>query len=183
MGWCGSYLEDRTTKGIIERIKEQEIGDKCEIVYYSKKGRIISLAVKSKESEEVFAVVCLTRIDRGGKEFMIKTLDETSGPCYYDVPKKLLNLLSPTNNEYALKWREQCKLFIETKKNSSKIKQGDLIEFEDEIEFNNGVKLKTFSYLKNNIFMIPGSSSFNKFQIKNWKTKKYKVVERSKENG
>ena len=39
---------------------------------------------------------------------MIKTMDETMGPFYYDCPKRILKMLSPTDNEAALEWRRKC---------------------------------------------------------------------------
>lgn len=31
------------------------------------------------------------------------------GPCYYDCPVSILNLLSETDSEYANSWRNKCK--------------------------------------------------------------------------
>ena len=40
-------------------------------------------------------------------------MDEFSGPSYYDCPKKVLNVLSETDNQWANDWRKRC---IETSK-------------------------------------------------------------------
>ena len=40
--------------------------------------------------------------------FGYKDMDETCEPYYYDCPESILALLSPTDNENALKWRAAC---------------------------------------------------------------------------
>jgi hypothetical protein len=35
-------------------------------------------------------------------------MDESMGPFECNCPKSILELLSPTDNEYALNWRENC---------------------------------------------------------------------------
>lgn len=37
-----------------------------------------------------------------------KDMDETCGPLECDCPKKILDLLSPTESEFALDWRRRC---------------------------------------------------------------------------
>lgn len=41
--------------------------------------------------------------------FGYKDMDETMIPCYYDCPKGILDLLTPTDNENANIWREKCR--------------------------------------------------------------------------
>ena len=43
------------------------------------------------------------------------------GPCYYDCPKSILDLLSPTNNEYANNWRAKCREQIAKKTNPNSL--------------------------------------------------------------
>jgi hypothetical protein len=60
----------------------------------------------------VFAAVCITAgADRSDPyfNFAYKDMDETMGPCYYDCPKSILDLLTETDNEAALEWREKCR--------------------------------------------------------------------------
>jgi len=67
----------------------------------------------------VFAAVCIT----GGADrydpyfnFSYKDMDETMGPGYYDCPKGILDLLTPTDSEYANEWRRKCREARENKK-------------------------------------------------------------------
>ena len=59
------------------------------------------------ENGKVWCAICLTKVKDG--EFYCKDMDETMGPLYYDCPKSILNLLSETDNKYALKWRQKCR--------------------------------------------------------------------------
>lgn len=81
----------------------------------------------------VFAAVFKTSRHRG--EFCYKAMDEASGPYFYDAPAKILNLLSPTTNENALKWREGCRSAIASKKALKALKDGDRIELASPVYF------------------------------------------------
>lgn len=66
---------------------------------------------KPGKSIEVWAAIILTH---GGTKhdntiWGHKDMDETMGPYYYDCPKSILSLLTPTNNERANEWREECR--------------------------------------------------------------------------
>ena len=37
-----------------------------------------------------------------------KDMEESEGPYYYNCPERILKLLTPTSNEYALRWRKKC---------------------------------------------------------------------------
>lgn len=37
-----------------------------------------------------------------------KDMDESMGPCESECPERILQLLSPTDHEYALNWRQRC---------------------------------------------------------------------------
>lgn len=49
--------------------------------------------------------------DPDGYGFCYKDMDESMGPCYYDCPAKVLDLLTPTLTEhkYARAWRAECR--------------------------------------------------------------------------
>ena len=56
--------------------------------------------------------------------FCWKDMDESMGPYYTNCPERILKLLTPTEHEYAIKWRAQCWAKIEAKKARPKIKPG-----------------------------------------------------------
>ena len=90
-----------------------------------------AVKVEKKDTGEsyVFGGVCLTSVDRG--EFWYKDMDETVGPCQCDCPKSILELLSPTESEWANKWRARCVKNYERKRGGSslsKLPVGAVIE-------------------------------------------------------
>lgn len=64
-------------------------------------------AVKLTSTGEVFGMIMLTS-ERDRYWFGYKEMDETCGPCHNDCPESILKLLSPTDNEFANKWRQAC---------------------------------------------------------------------------
>lgn len=99
---------------------EQSAG---EVLKSTMRGSTYYAALKhtDKRTNEVVnvGVVILTSSDlKSGFNFGYKDMDETMGPGYYDCPKSILNLLSPTDNECALEWRKNCIENAEKKKSS-----------------------------------------------------------------
>ena len=83
------------------------------------------------EKYRVFAAVVLTRTDtKEYYNFYYKDMDETCGPYECNCPKYILDMLSPTNNEYANKWREACYKNLKRDKNSlGKLPTGTVIKY------------------------------------------------------
>lgn len=72
---------------------------------------------------EVFAVVVLVNTSpRSEYNLHYKDMDETMGPGNCECPERILNLLTPTTNKYALQWRQECR------KNTCKPKKPPLKE-------------------------------------------------------
>jgi hypothetical protein len=60
----------------------------------------------------VFGVVCLVNYNPravDGYTFGYKDMDETAGPHQSDCPAQILDLLTPTDHDYALQWRGRCR--------------------------------------------------------------------------
>ena len=73
---------------------------------------------------DVVALVCLLNYaPKSYNNFGWKDVDETCGPCECDCPEKILKLLTPTTNEYALRWRESCWSKVNARKEVSKTKR------------------------------------------------------------
>jgi len=90
---------------------------------------------------EVFAVVCLLDYKPNDYyNFGYKDMEESEGPYYYNCPERILRLLTPTTNEYALKWRKKCWERIESLKSMPKLTQGDIIEFQKPMPFSDGTE-------------------------------------------
>jgi hypothetical protein len=86
---------------------------------------------------EVGAVVVLThwRSRDPVWTFSWKAIGESSGPCRHRCPQRILEQLTPTDNEEALKWRRRCWERIERRKNRPRFHVGDLVLFDHALYF------------------------------------------------
>lgn len=113
---CDSYWMDGLNAGHFEVVKSSMVGN----VYYGAikvllkrngkddNGKDVYVEIP-KEGQETFAVIFLTSVDsKDYFNFSYKDMDETMHPYNYDCPIGILNLLSKTDNEYALEWRKKC---------------------------------------------------------------------------
>lgn len=113
MGWDFSHAT-YYKNGKVDRKAEcddQFTWGKHNVVRSSMKGTTYYAAVDNGEGV-VFGVVALTAgqcKDDPYFNFGIKSMDETMHPYFYDCPKAILDLLTPTDNENALKWRAKCR--------------------------------------------------------------------------
>lgn len=81
-----------------------------------------------ENEREVVGVVLLTYVS-DKNNFGYKAISETCGPCYYDCPKSILDVLTPTEDEYAQNWRRKCYENL-MKPSISKLPIGTEIQFE-----------------------------------------------------
>ena len=140
MGWTtmhATHYKNGTVdrKAEIDAIWNDDVSHKFQVLKSAIKGTTYYGAIKQTETNEVFAVIFLTSIDMSEYfNFSYKDMDETYGPYHCDCPKGILDLLTPTDNEYALKWRENCyqNLKIAYKRGMlSKLPIGTVIRFTD----------------------------------------------------
>ena len=152
---CDAYFMEGLNKGYYDILKSSMKGS----VYYAavkplKKysedinGNKIIVDIPL-ETQQVFGIVFLTQVDtKDYHNFSYKDMDETMGPCYYDCPKSILDLLSPTNNEYANNWRAKCREQIAKKTNPNSLNKlpfNSIIQVTmpfDTIYFRKGDKVK-----------------------------------------
>jgi hypothetical protein len=88
---------------------------------------------------EVFAIVCLVRWnprDKEGYIFGYKDMEESMGPCEAECPARILDLLTPTDKEYALDWRKRCRANLERR--SRKLSDGDRLRLPEPMKFSDG---------------------------------------------
>ena len=120
MGWT-SYNAEFYKNGKVDRKaemdnrwtqEESEKYPKLRVLKSSMVGNIYYAAIEISRGgkvEEVFATTAITSTNmKDYYNFSYKDLDETMGGCNYDCPVGILNLLTPTDNEYALQWRAEC---------------------------------------------------------------------------
>jgi hypothetical protein len=95
---------------------------------------------------ETFAIICLIRWNpgaRSGEHFGYKDMTETMGPYNYDCPASILDLLGPPGNDYAARWREQCRqrLALTTRRKPA---PGDTLVLPEALTFTDGKAERSF---------------------------------------
>lgn len=129
MGWT-SYNAKNYKNGRVDRKAELDLL----LTYHSEKfndtvlkssmvGNVYYAAIErfKKETGEryVWAAIFKTSTNMSVYDnFSYKGMDETCEPYLYDCPKGILDLLTPTDNDSANKWRRLCRENREKKKSS-----------------------------------------------------------------
>ncbi|RSU72120.1 hypothetical protein BRX37_20135 [Sphingomonas sp. S-NIH.Pt3_0716] len=88
---------------------------------------------------DVFAVVCLLAWNHRsttGEQFGYKDMTESMGPNAAECPKHILDLLTPTDKEFALDWRRRCSENLARR--SRKVADGDRVRFAEPLSFTDG---------------------------------------------
>jgi hypothetical protein len=137
----------------------------------------VYMAYRSSWDEKVVGMVVLyarkrIRYDWREDEVEIytKVVDEDMGPAEATCPKAILDLLDPTENEYATEWRRQCREYL----TKPVPKKGDTVTFDSLISFQDGSTERCFTYLGGNLFHMFGSS-WAKVRITGWKQMAYEI--------
>jgi hypothetical protein len=99
---------------------------------------------KATGQREVWAAVILLDYVRDPKEhfnFGVKELDETVGPRECDCPERILDALTPTDNENARAWRLTCRARLNRPRMPP---PGTRVRFEEPLRFKDGAVLQEF---------------------------------------
>lgn len=189
---CDAYFMEGLNKGYYEVLKSSMVGSTYyaavkPIKQYSEdiNGNKIVVDIPL-EAQQVFGIVFLTQVDtKDYYNFSYKDMDETMGPCYYDCPKSILDLLSPTDNEYANNWRTQCREQIAKKNNPNalnKLPEGTVIKVTlpfDTQRYSKGteVKLTKIKYGKRSKWFTSSNCYFTQGLMKSLEGH-YEIIER-----
>lgn len=76
------------------------------------RGTVYYAAVK--HGNDIFGTVAKTYLDQG--ELIFDLISEDEGPYYTECPVSILKMLTPTENEYAKQWRDNCYEVIKRRK-------------------------------------------------------------------
>jgi hypothetical protein len=140
------------------------------IITSSMVGNIYYAAFMNFELDLVLAAVVKT--ESGGGYFTYKLMDESAIPCYFDCPKKILDLLTPVdvierNNAHfkmspksiqnCSAWRDECAKSHDLKAKRRKLKIGVKIKLPAPVLFTGGDKHDTFIKVKGNVFHPVGA--------------------------
>ncbi|MFE6966909.1 DUF6927 domain-containing protein [Agromyces sp. NPDC057679] len=118
-------------------------------------------AVRDNRTAEVFGLIVLfTRVPNPYADINIyyKALHENSGTTAEGVTQEIIDLLTPTEHEFALKWRQDALASIARDNAKPKVKRGDQVKFPHKMRFTNGAEGDTFTFERGSIFTaIDGS--------------------------
>jgi len=109
MGWVHTrrvpWVDDE------QFIKERITGDNYVLLGIAKTKDAFYLAIHHiRTPDQVFAeIIQYEWYDDGDLNFLYKDMSENCGPQQDDCPIAILDLLSPTDNKYALDWRTICR--------------------------------------------------------------------------
>lgn len=129
---CRNYFTSGLNEGFYEIVKDTMVGN----TYYAA-AKVLKRYVQETDSfetlpveeQKIYAFVVLTSQDtKEYYNFSYKVMDETTGPCYYDCVG-LLKYLSPTNSQYANKWRAEVRKRADEKNQLNKFPIGTQIKF------------------------------------------------------
>lgn len=147
MGWTGHVTDHAmSAKEKREYLDNLWNAEKCRTLKSAMVGSTYYAAVKELESGEVFGFVVITHMLKRGEnwyEFQYKELEETMGISECNCSKGILNLLTPTDNEYAIQWRYKCaeNLLLEEKKRKvAKAPVGSRLCFNSPMKLNPGIE-------------------------------------------
>jgi len=165
---CDAMLTWNNESGERTVIKSSMVGT----VYYA--------AVKHTKPDGTFSIWAAAFLTGGGERetpyfnFGYKDMDETVEPYYYDCPKSILDLLTPTDNESANIWRQKCWI----KQNMPKIKDGDIVKFDKPISFTDGSSGDTFQKVsygnRRGVFKELKSGQF--VRISGYQDRKFEII-------
>lgn len=148
---CDAYFMEGLNRGHFEVLKSSMVGR----VYYAAVKTLLRGVKKNgsdeyvyepipEDEQEVWGAIMLTSVDmKDWFNFSYKTMDETCGPCYNDCPKGILDLLSPTDSQWANDWRKACYENIAKKKDPNSLNNlpwGSIIEWTTQYDLNSGRK-------------------------------------------
>jgi len=120
-------------------------------VYYA----AVEQVVAATDKREVWGAVSLVDYnprDREGYICGYKDMSEPMGPCECDCPDAILDLLTPTDHQYAEEWRARCRNnAAERRARGAKPtpRAGQTIIFDTPLSFSNGQRLDRFDILAN----------------------------------
>ena len=174
MGWTYTHKEKDLS---MKEFFTGQFGSHVEILDVAVvKLRTAYMAIKNINTGQVYAYVfLLDYVKNDYYNFGYKDMDETVMPYAFDCPERILNLLTPTENERANEWRKKCWERIKERKNRPVVKDGMKIKFESPISFTNGAEIREFTVRKQGrktTFM----SGYGLYSISNWRERSFEIV-------
>ena len=133
MGWTTIYHHGESTRTLLDRELTWEDSNarvrpiKSAVVNFSTYYAAMAIEDKRSGKIDVIGMVAITK--RNKRELSFKEISEDCGPCYYDCPARILELLSPVDSDNAKEWREACWKNAERLALASSVRRGDRVLF------------------------------------------------------
>jgi len=152
-------------------------------VYYA----AVEQVRKATGAREVWVLICLVRYnphDPEGYIFGYKDMEESMGPYECDCPERILDLLTPTDRQHALQWRERCRESVTVRRVKAKKpspRAGQMIVFDEPLSFTDGRSFDRLEVIANPrghrtvLFRAPGSTSL--YRIPSIKSRVYRLID------
>jgi len=148
MGWDGTYKPASVPlkQFVVDQINgtgtkyEHKVLDIC-VRPFSAAYAAVERTHLMTGAKEVYGLVVAIRHSKDGYVWT-KMMDEDMGPYYTECPARILDLLSPTTDESALKWRGWCRDALAArdalKKDLDSAREGTVFRFLKPAKFTRG---------------------------------------------
>jgi hypothetical protein len=173
MGWLWLNLRGQTTREYLDKQLTYETEHRrvrvlgSSLVQRATYYAAVEIIDKDKgDAHSVTAAVCLVKYARGEHNFGYKDMDESMGPCEAECPARILDLLTPTDSQWANEWRARCRARLA----KPKPKRGQSVTFKTPIRFVNGDTFTTLTFEKRNTFQGPFGG---RYCVANWRNYEY----------
>lgn len=167
MGWDVTNVSPSTTT--LEFVREELKRGSGKLIALAK-GREASTYYAAWEHKpgHVMGIVYIAKRSNG--QIASRIIGEDEGPHSYGCPKVILDMLTPTNSEWAKEWRTKC---VEANA-IPKVKFGDMVKFDKPITFMDGSEYQTLKFETRNNFRAPDTG--RGYRVTNWRSMRYSVV-------
>lgn len=126
---------------------DEGFGSDYTVVKSALKGFTYYAAVRDDRTGVVVAAVTLVRYYRDGT-IGVKDMDESMGPCERECPQNILDLLTPTDHQWAQEWRIDCLENLRRRAVVSALKKGEVFKVKNPIKFTNGSVHEEFEVVR-----------------------------------
>jgi len=151
-----------------------ELGEGLDILATHSTFRVFYAAVRNANTDQVFALVALKQWNRDDYyNFGTKVMDETVGPCEAEAPAKILDLLTPTDSDWANEWRQKCWDNLAAKKAADKVTPGTVVTFDSPLNFGRWGQFDQFRFVKRTTFETLDGL---RVRIPGWKGRNFTVT-------
>jgi hypothetical protein len=161
MGWTGQY----TSESAETVVREELTSGGCRVI--ANRGARYWV-METPDGGTRFAVVAIVR--RNGGELLTKIMTEDMGPYEAKFPVAFLSLLTETDSEYAIAWRQRVRDYHAKRTATPKVAKGAVIRFASPLSFTNGQEVDTFQFIGGYRAVALGSYRFTVRLPKSWRT-------------